>query len=408
MMTSMDTSTLEGNKQILFISGSLGLGHITRDVALADALRHRNPNLQIWWLAGEPAKTYLEHRGESLVDEAQQCGSETEIAESVSNGVGLNLISYTWQVRGAWLRTVKIFKQVMSRCHFNLVIGDETYEIALALSYKLVRISIPFVMIYDFIGLDSPTRNPLHITGAYILNLLWALDHKLLTWPNMGLFVGEPEDIPDSRMGFMLPNRRKHAEKHYEFIGYIIGFDPTELKNRNKLRTTLGYGEKPLILCTVGGTSIGKGLLELCGKTYKPLKEKLGDLNMILICGPRINPNTLQVPKEVTVKGFVPRVHEHLAACDLAIVLGGGTTTLELTALKRPFLFFPVEGHTEQEINVAGRLARHGAGKRMIYSKTSPESLTQAIIENLNQKITWRDIPADGAVKGSELISNLL
>jgi UDP-N-acetylglucosamine:LPS N-acetylglucosamine transferase len=404
----METSTLTGRKQILFVSGSLGLGHITRDVALADALRHRNPNVDVWWLAGEPAKTYLENRKESMVDEAQHCGSETDIAESVSSSVGLNLISYTWKAKGEWLRTIKTFKQVMSRCHFDMVIGDETYEIALALSHKLVRIDVPFIMIYDFVGLDSPTKNPLHLGVAYILNLLWSMDHRLLKWPNMGLFVGEPDDIPDMRMGFMLPNRKRHAEKHYTFIGYILGFDPKAYRDRDRLRRKLGYGDEPLIVCTVGGTSIGKGLLELCGNAYKPLKKKLGNLHMELVCGPRINPATVHVPSGVSVRGFIPRVYEHLAASDLAVVLGGGTTTLELTALRVPFLYFPLEGHTEQEIDVAGRLTRHGAGTRMTYSKTGPETLAQTVVEHLNREVTWHDIPTNGAEMGAQTISNIL
>ena len=35
-------------------------------------------------------------------------------------------------------------------------------------------------------------------------------------------------------------------------------------------------------------------------------------------------------------------LYRHLAACDLAVVQGGLTTTMELTAAKRPFLYFPL------------------------------------------------------------------
>ena len=82
----------------------------------------------------------------------------------------------------------------------------------------------------------------------------------------------------------------------------------------------------------------------------------------------------LQALKEVPIpeaRHSVRNLYEHFAACDLAIVQGGGTTTLELTALHRPFLYFPLEGHSEQELAVAGRLQRHQAGIRMSYSKTT-------------------------------------
>ena len=127
-----------------------------------------------------------------------------------------------------------------------------------------------------------------------------------------------------------------------------------------------------------------------------------------MVCGPRIDPGSLDVPNQVEVKGFVPDLYKLFAASDLAVVVGGGTTTLELTALRTPFLFFPIEGQTEQEIAVAGRLARHGAGVKMSYSLTTPELLANAIIKNLNLGASWNAIPADGAARAAELISELL
>ena len=59
----------------------------------------------------------------------------------------------------------------------------------------------------------------------------------------------------------------------------------------------------------------------------------------------------------------MPRLYEHFAACDVAVVQGGGTSTLELTALRPPFVYFPLEGHAEQTLVVAKRLARQGAGR---------------------------------------------
>ena len=82
---------------------------------------------------------------------------------------------------------------------------------------------------------------------------------------------------------------------------------------------------------------------------------------MVLVCGPRLDPATVQTPSGVEVRRYVPRLYEHFAASDVAIVQGGGTTTLELTALRRPFIYFPLEGHFEQNLVVAKRLARHGA-----------------------------------------------
>jgi hypothetical protein len=77
----------------------------------------------------------------------------------------------------------------------------------------------------------------------------------------------------------------------------------------------------------------------------------------------------------------------------LAVVQGGGTTTLELTALRRPFTYFPLEGHFEQNLVVAKRLARHGAGERLLYSETMPEMLAETVIGQLGREASWPPIP---------------
>ena len=129
---------------------------------------------------------------------------------------------------------------------------------------------------------------------------------------------------------------------------------------------------------------------------------------MVLVCGPRLSPDSLEVPAEVEVRGYVPALYEHFAASDLSIVQGGGTSTLELTAIRRPFLYFPVDGHFEQEIHVAGRLARHQAGIKMVFSKTTPNSLAKQVISNLDKEVNYATIPTDGAQKAVQLIKQLL
>jgi len=110
----------------------------------------------------------------------------------------------------------------------------------------------------------------------------------------------------------------------------------------------------------------------------------------------------------VQVHGYVPRLYEHFAACDVAVVQGGSTSTLELTALRRPFLYFPLEGHAEQNLVVAKRLARQGAGSQRVYSQTTPAALADAIVSQLGRKPTWPPIRANGARRAAELIDRLL
>ncbi len=120
---------------------------------------------------------------------------------------------------------------------------------------------------------------------------------------------------------------------------------------------------------------------------------------MVLVCGPRLSPDSLDVPEGVEVRGYVPALYEHFAASDLAIVQAGGTTTTELTALRRPFLYFPLEKHFEQQFYVTEPLNRHQAGIKMQYSLTTPETLADMIVSNIGKEVTYPPIVTDGAQK---------
>ncbi len=398
-------------KKVLYVSGSLGLGHVIRDLAIANELRRQNPGIGISWLACHPATRLLTEAGEDLLPEAKLYGNENVPAErAAQEGHRLNILKYPFNARMEWLRNINAFRRATDRQRFDLVIADEAYEIALAVGAKLLRPRAPFVMIYDFFGMDSATGNPVEKLLTYLSNMGWIRGvHDLFRGKrNLALFVGEPEDVPEGRPGFLLPCRRQYAEANFNFVGYVFPFDPAEYANQAEVRAKLGYGEEPLVLCSIGGTSVGKELLELCGRAYPLIKKTIPDLRMVLVCGPRLAPESLDVPREIDVRGYVPALYKHLAACDVAVVQGGGTSTLELTALRRPFLYFPIGGHFEQQVHVAGRVARHGAGVRMSYSAATPAILAEKVISTIGTSVSYPAVSTDGARKAAELISRLL
>lgn len=397
--------------RVLFISDSIGLGHAARDLAIARELRHQDPGVEIVWLAGEPARRLIADAGETLLPETEAFAHETGVAEKTSGEFSLNVLRYALRAQGAWKRAVAAFKEVSNRYPYDLLIGDEAYEITMALGNQPELKKKPFVMIYDFVGLDAMGRSPLDRLIAYRFNWFWGggLRGKPPTQEDLTLFVGEPDDVADKPFGFLLPNRRAYARRHYEFVGYAFPFDPADYADKENIRTALGYDvERPLIVCSVGGTAVGADLLRLCADSYPHIQERVEDLQMVLVCGPRIDPASIQVPSAVEVRGYVPRLYEHLAACDVAIVQGGGTTTLELTALRRPFIYFPLEHHFEQNLVVAKRLARHGAGQRLLYSKITPERLAEAVVGQLGKEARWPAIPTDGARRAALLINEFL
>jgi UDP:flavonoid glycosyltransferase YjiC (YdhE family) len=394
--------------RVLYVSGSVGLGHALRDLAIARELRRLDPGVEIAWLAGDPARKVIAEAGETLLPESDTYGDETTVAEDAAKGFSFNLLGrFALRAQSAFERTLATFEEVSDRYPYDLLIGDETYEIDMALVKRPELKKAPFVMIYDFVGMDAMSRNPLERLIAYRVNWAWGGGPRAKppTRQDLSLFIGEPEDVADKRFGFLLPNRREYARRYYHFVGYTFPFDPADYTDKKKVRSALGYDEKrPLIVCSVGGTAIGADLLRLCAASYPRIQEHASDVRMVLVCGPRIDPADVLAPSGVEVRGYVPRLYEHLAACDVAIVQGGGTTTLELTALRTPFIYFPLEGHFEQNLIVAERLARHGAGQRMGYSETTPESLAKAVTGLIDRKASWPSIPTDGARRAAELI----
>ena len=396
-------------KKVLYISGSLGLGHAVRDIAIARELRKEIPDIDLHWLAAEPAASMIREAGDKIVPEASEYANNNEIMENIARGTRVNLMKYVSRSLKAWTHNAYTVKKITDRERFNLVIGDETYDILAAILRKRLVLEIPFIMIYDYIGLDAMTINPVEAIGVYLCNRIWSQDGRIFgRGKNLALFIGEMEDIPDKSFGFLLPNRRRHAWEYYRFVGYVLQFDPMEYADKKEVRKKLGYGDEPLVICSIGGTAVGKALLELCGQAYTIIKERIPKLHMVLVCGPRLPASSLNVPQEVEVRQYVPDLHEHFAACDLTIVQAGSATTLELTALRRPFLYFPLEGHSEQEIAVAGRLQRHRAGIRMSYSRTTPWLLATEIENNIGRQVKYEPVPVDGARKAARAIADVL
>lgn len=392
--------------RVLYVSGSIGLGHVKRDLAIAGELRKLNPGVEIVWLAAVPASDVLSQAGETLVSESADFRNETEVAEAAAGGGGLSLTRYVYRALVTWLHNARVIGRAAKREDIDVLVGNETYEVIVAFVFGInVLPSVPFVMMYDFWGMDVTTGGLFERLGAWVLNFIWAQERRVTTrGRNAAIFIGEPEDIPDRVFGLFLPNRRRHAEDHVTFVGYPLTFSPDEVSDREAVRRELGYGDEPLVVCAVGGTAIGRELLELCGRAYSLVVQRMPKLRMVLVCGPRINPLQLDVPDAVERVGMVPDLWRHFAVCDLAIVQGGGTTTLELEALRRPFLYFPIEGHAEQELTIGPRLARHGAGVPMTLSSTSPESLAEVITQTVGQPVEYAPIPTDGAHLAAKII----
>jgi UDP:flavonoid glycosyltransferase YjiC (YdhE family) len=89
-------------------------------------------------------------------------------------------------------------------------------------------------------------------------------------------------------------------------------------------------------------------------------------------------------------------------------VQGGLSTTMELTANRRPFLYFPLRHHFEQNFHVRHRLERYRAGRCMDYDTATPEVIAHAIAAELGRTIDYRPVETDGAARAAARIAELL
>lgn len=223
------------------------------------------------------------------------------------------------------------------------------------------------------------------------------------------IFVGEAVDIVPDDFGPGLPGIREWTEKEFEFSGYITGFDPEELGDRDALRAELGLRpDQRMCIVTVGGTGVGAALLRRILDAVPTVRRAVPDLWFSVVAGPRIDPASMPRPEGVTIHAFVPGLHRHLAACDIAVVQGGLTTCMELTAHRRPFIYVPLRNHFEQNFHVRHRLANYRAGRCLPYDELDPDTLAAAIIEEIDRPVDYEPVAADGAVRAASLIADLL
>jgi predicted glycosyltransferase len=197
--------------------------------------------------------------------------------------------------------------------------------------------------------------------------------------------------------------------RHFDFSGYIMGEHPQAWGSRAELRQKLGYRpDERVCIVTVGGSSVGLPLIRRILQSYPIVRRRLPELRMVVVTGPRIDPRSLVTPPGVEVRAFVPDLDRHLAACDLALVQGGLTTCMELTAAGTPFIYFPLKNHFEQNFHVAHRLDRYGAGRRMEYETATPEVIAEAMIAALRSPAAFAPVEADGAQRAARMIAELL
>jgi len=398
-------------KRALYLSSPIGLGHARRDLAIADELRKLHPDLEIDWLAQHPVTTVLEKSGERIHPASRYLANESGHIESESAEHDLHCFQAIRRMDEILLNNFMVFHDIVRDDPYDVWIGDEAWEVDYYLHENPEEKRAAYVWLTDFVGwLPMPDggEREARVTSDYNAEMIG----HIARYPRLrdrAVFVGSPDDIVADSFGPDLPLIRDWTREHYDFAGYVTGFDAGQLGDRESLRAELGYRpDEQVCLVTVGGSGVGAHLLRRVIDALPEAKARVPALRMVVVAGPRIDPRFLPAHEGLEVHAYVHELYRHLAACDLAVVQGGLTTTMELTAAGRPFLYFPLRHHFEQNFHVRHRLSRHGAGRCMDFDASTPDVIAAAIAEEIGRQVTYRPVEADGAATAAALIAEVL
>jgi pimeloyl-ACP methyl ester carboxylesterase/predicted glycosyltransferase len=398
-------------KRVLYLSSPIGLGHARRDVAVADELRRLHPGLEVEWLAQDPVTRVLAARGERIHPASRHLGSESGHVEQESGEHDLHAFRALRRMDEILVNNFMVFDEVVEREDFDLVVGDEAWDVDHFLHENPQLKRAPYAWFTDFVGwLPMPDGGEEEAALTADVNAEMIEQRaRFGALRDRSIFVGNADDVVPDSFGPGLPGIREWTEAEFDFAGYVTGFDPTAY-DVAKLRARLGHRpDEKVCVVSVGGSGVGLPLLRRVLDAVPLARRAVPELRFVVVAGPRIDPRALPSVDGVEVRGFLPDLTEHLAACDVALTQGGLTTCMELTALRKPFVYVPLQHHFEQAFHVRRRLEGYRAGTCLEYAAvTDPEVLADTLVRELGRDVDYRAVETDGAARAARMLADLL
>ena len=331
-----------------FFSSPIGLGHITRDIAITNNFE----NISTKFVTGSGAAKILE----KLDLEVQDVYYPPSFI--IENGTLKNPAKWLWNYYQYYKDCKNISQKILQKDNPNLVISDEDFaSLTVAQNMK-----IPTVLITDI--LETRFTKGL---ASFIEKKMNKSMQKIIKKCDIVIL---PENGNDER------NIRK--------VGPIVR--QTDF-TRNELREKFSF-QKNTIIISIGGTDAGAFLIK---KAIEAISKINQDIEIVLVSGPAINKKF----KNVRNLGFVDNLHELIFAADLVISLAGKSTIDETKAYGTPAIFIPIKGHFEQEDNA----------REQGFVFEDINRLDKLILEKLEEK--RKQVDANGAKIASDIIKKL-
>ncbi len=399
-------------RRALYLSSPIGLGHAQRDVAIARELRSLRPDVEIDWLAQHPVTRVLNGHGERIHPASAALLNESTHIESECGEHDLHAFSAIRRMDEILVNNFMVFSELVESEYFDLVIGDEAWDVDHFLHENPELKRFRFGWLTDFVGwLPMPDADDRERFLTADLNAEM-IEHRSRFGPvrDRSIFVGNPADVVPDDFGPGLPPISGWVRQNFDFSGYVTGFDPTGLRDPAELRQRWGCApDERLCIVTVGGSGVGGDLLRRVLDAVPLIRRRVPDLHVLVVTGPRLDPAALPPMHGVSTVGYLPDLYRELASCDVAVVQGGLTTCMELTAAGTPFVYVPLRHHFEQNFHVRHRLEQYNAGRYLDYADASvPDLLADAVIAELSSTPKYRPVETDGAQRAAAMLAELL
>ena len=210
----------------------------------------------------------LRNAGWTLVPECADPALQKlgDFVEGMADGYSLSLWEAFYEGGRVLDEPFKVYLRIVERGGYDLVVGDEAYEVMNGYIIDLNSKKVPFIWIIDFAKNYPLTWNPKERFIVWMLNrFMWnkplADSKKGIKYADVSIFIGEPEDMPEEKLGLFL-GKASEMRNLYK----IVGFAQISIHGNvgpGRYKRELGYGMENFIICSIGGTAVGKPLFDL-------------------------------------------------------------------------------------------------------------------------------------------------
>ena len=367
----------------LFVSSPIGLGHAQRDLAIVRELRARRPELEIHWLAQHPVTAVLEAAGETIHPASRGLANESAHIEAHSGEHELHVFQTIREMDEILVANFMLFDDVVREDAYDLWIGDEAWELDFFLHENPELKTSPYVFLTDFVGwLPVDERRGGHHCR------LQRREHRARRGPAGAAGRGRlrrrargsrPRQL---RAGTADDPRLGPAPLRLQRLRAPVR--PSRLRRQRAAEGRARLRSPPAADRRRGRRlGVGVPLLRRIAAGFAELRRDVPEAELLLVCGPRVDPESHRAGRRDARRRLRPRSLPDTRVLRPGSRPGGLTTTMELVANRRPFVYVPLRGHFEQNGHVAYRLRRYGAPAPTPYEQTSPAELAALMRERL-------------------------